>query len=218
NPPLPALLTRERGLRGVTRTVVQQVEGEPAPFADELGPEHDLDLFAGKFPTIMLRGLIGDRATKAAVESEIRWMFKKAAFLKAIILYFAGHGNDQNALVLNDGRSVSQRAVFNWVDERPKIAGRGIPVFIVFDFCQPYRFPTPLPSHKLTDVCVIWGCRRGETSQDMNLGDDVPYSDLLKSICLALYEAEPCPLGSFGEFMRRVATHVSCLMKVHRAG
>ncbi|KAG9121576.1 hypothetical protein FRC07_002412 [Ceratobasidium sp. 392] len=180
------------------------------------GAVHDVEWLRKTLQVSVFRALTGGRATKAGIRDELKRLLRNAGALVAIFLHFTGHSsNADNSFLLSDGQSLGAAALFEWIEEFRTPSDEPLPVIISFDCCRKNN-SIPVPIHGLKNVCVVWGCSLGESSFDMNFGNSLPRSDLLKSVCLALNEIGAHSAGFF-DFMGRVRTHLSQLMKIHRA-
>ncbi|KAG8709346.1 hypothetical protein FRC08_018388 [Ceratobasidium sp. 394] len=180
------------------------------------GPDHDLKWIARTFPAVILYPLKGIDATQDGIQSALAHTFENAESVLAVILYFTGHGEGDNAFKLYDGQLINEATLFTWIDKIRRTTGKHLPVFLVFDFCREDPSVPPVSTHGLQDVYIIWACTPGERSFEVNLGDDLPYSDLLKVVCLALHKMRPYPPESPRTFMEEVTDWVSCILKIHR--
>ncbi|KAG9120037.1 hypothetical protein FRC07_004643, partial [Ceratobasidium sp. 392] len=219
----PILAERKRSLlKSLTGT---ELLAPPAPIGviavgindDDLpGAVHDVEWLRETFPVSVFRALTGNCATQAGIRDELKQMLGNTGSLVAVFLHFTGHGNNEdNSFLLSDGHSLGAATLFEWIEEYRTPSDEPLPVILSFDFCRKNR-SIPVPIHGLKNVCVMWGCSLGESSFDMNFGNSLPHSDLLKSVCLALNEMGVHSAGFF-DFMGRVRTHLSQLMKIHRA-
>ncbi|KAG9105469.1 hypothetical protein FRC07_009259 [Ceratobasidium sp. 392] len=168
------------------------VSGEDLP-----GPDHDLKLLGRTFSSAVLYPLKGPLATMRGIESALKHMFENTGSLAAVVLYFTGHTNEDNAFILADGQTIKESTLFEMIHRLRPSTDDPLPVVIVLDSCR---------------------ARPSESSYDMGLDDNLPHSDLLKSIFLALSEMRTCPANTPRSFMGTLTRHASRAVKIHRAG
>ncbi|KAG9118329.1 hypothetical protein FRC07_007214 [Ceratobasidium sp. 392] len=152
------------------------------------GPHHDIDLIGTLLPKDAFRALKGSDATREVVRQEIQGMFESAQPPTAIVLYFTGHGDDCNAFQLYDGQSIGVDVVLEWIDEARNSTHKRLPVVLVFDHC---RETTDLPLmaiEKLELVYIIWACSPHQRAYEVNIDENLPYSEFLKTVFLTLRE------------------------------
>ncbi|KAG8735892.1 hypothetical protein FRC10_010034 [Ceratobasidium sp. 414] len=182
------------------------------------GPDHDVQWLGRLFSAAVFYAARGPCATQKGIRSALKHMFENAVESAAVIvLYFTGHGNNNNAFELHDGQSIDEATVFEWIDELRTTTGKQIPVFLAFDFCRENEVVLPVSTDQLEQVHVIWACMPGQRSYEIKLDDDLPYSDLLKAVCLAVSELLSPTTQSSGYFMGGLIGWVSRITKIHQA-
>ncbi|KAG8719628.1 hypothetical protein FRC09_010876 [Ceratobasidium sp. 395] len=173
------------------------------------GPDHDLEWISRTFSAVRFYALKGRLATEKGIRSALKHMFENAESVLTLVLYLTGHGNSGNVFELYGEQPLSEATLCRWIDEFRKTTGKHLPVLLVFDFCRQNISAPMVSTHELTDIYIIWACTPGERSYEVNLGDDLPYSDLLKVFCLTLHKMRAFPPQSPRCLMRKIATRVS---------
>ncbi|KAG8719629.1 hypothetical protein FRC09_010877 [Ceratobasidium sp. 395] len=88
-------------------------------------------------------------------------------------------------------QSIDESTLFQWIDELRTTTGKCLPAFLAFDFCRENEDIPPVSTDQLEQVYIIWACMPGQSSFDIKLDDGLPYSNLLKAVCLALAKIQP---------------------------
>ncbi|CAE6537394.1 unnamed protein product [Rhizoctonia solani] len=163
------------------------VEGRALP-----GPAHDirwLENFFSYQKQVRFRSLQDEKASFDAIHQTIAHIYVDIGPNDYLILYFTGHGDDNNALELYDNGSgpLSEVILNEWIVELRRRTTKRIPVHIVFDFCRlsPVKSSAELDS----DVNVLYSCPPGQISPDLKLSNDLPYSCLLMALLLAIHDS-----------------------------
>ncbi|KAG8729646.1 hypothetical protein FRC12_020834 [Ceratobasidium sp. 428] len=183
------------------------------------GPHHDRKWVSAAFSPAIFFELHGNSATIGKVRLAVEQLFQRTESVKvvAIVLWFNGHSrSEDNEFELNENETVNENMVLGWVNEFRKLTGGHLPVFIAFDFCRKSPVPRVL-NQRLDNIYIIWGCDLGQSSYDIKLGDTLPYSHLVKIICLVLHKLESCAPDASRGVMSMVATEASRIIKIHRA-
>ncbi|KAG8758033.1 hypothetical protein FRC12_010116 [Ceratobasidium sp. 428] len=189
------------------------VGGEDLP-----GPNHDVQWLGRLLSAAMFYAPKGPRATKKAIRSALEHMFENAASGAVLLLYFAGHGSNSNTFELYGGQSIDESTLFQWIDELRTTTGKCLPAFLAFDFCRENEDIPPVSTDRLEQVYIIWACMPGQSSFDIKLDDGLPYSNLLKAVCLALAKIQPRTIeGSPHCFMGEIVGWMTRIMRIHRA-
>ncbi|KAG9105741.1 hypothetical protein FRC07_009107, partial [Ceratobasidium sp. 392] len=98
----------------------------PAPLAilsvavssDDLpGPDHDREWIRSTFAPAIFRELGGRLATINGIRLALKEIFEATLAIVAIVLYFTGHSNEDNAFILGDGQFVNEAMLFELIHE-----------------------------------------------------------------------------------------------------
>ncbi|KAG8769679.1 hypothetical protein FRC12_004806 [Ceratobasidium sp. 428] len=188
--------------------------------SDDLpGPDRDRKWVSVTFSPAIFLELWGDNATIGKIRLALEQLFERAKSTNvvAIVLWFNGHSRDtDNQFILNDNQTVNENTILEWVNESRELTGGHLPVFLAFDFCRKSPVPRVL-TQRLDNVYIIWGCGLGESSYDIYLGDNLPCSHLIKTICLVLHKLASCTPEASRGVMSMAATEASRIIRIHRA-
>ncbi|KAG8718712.1 hypothetical protein FRC09_012230 [Ceratobasidium sp. 395] len=119
-------------------------------------------------------------------------------------------------LKLYGGQPLSEATLFEWINEFRATTGKYLPVLLIFDIGRPSTSAPVVSTHELTNIYVIWACTPGESSYDANIDEDLPYSDLLKVLCLTLHKMRPSPPEIPKSVMRKITAQASRIVKIKR--
>ncbi|KAG8678438.1 hypothetical protein FRC09_019839, partial [Ceratobasidium sp. 395] len=183
------------------------------------GPDRDRGWVPAAFSPAIFLELWGDNATFGGTRQTLKQLFERTKSIKviAIVLWFNGHSRDtDNEFILNDNQTINENTILEWVNEFRELTGEHLPVFLIFDFCRKSSVPRVL-TQPLDKIYILWGCDLGESSYDIELGDSLPYSNLVKIICLVLHQLASCTSDAPRGVMSMVATEASRIIKIHRA-
>ncbi|KAF8699227.1 hypothetical protein RHS03_07341, partial [Rhizoctonia solani] len=172
------------------------------------GPSHDihwLKQFFSYQKHTHFTSLLDEQASFNAIHESVASIYMNAQPGDHIVLYFTGHGNKSNSLELYDNPDSLNEIILNrWIIElRQKTPNRPrIPVHIIFDFCR--ESPNRSNAQLDVDVNIIWSCPPGQKALDMFLSPDLPYSNFLKALLLAIGDGSKSCLPSTQSFALRI--------------
>ncbi|CEL55624.1 hypothetical protein RSOLAG1IB_01636 [Rhizoctonia solani AG-1 IB] len=172
------------------------------------GPSHDiawLERFFAYQKQTQFTSLLDENASFEAIRKSVTRIYENARPGDHIILYFTGHGNEKNALELYDIPGSLDEIVLNrWIVElRQREPSRpSIPIHIIFDFCR--ENPDSSNAQLDADVNVIWSCPPGQSTPDIALSPDLPFSSFLTALLLAIGDESECCAPSARPFAMRL--------------
>ncbi|KAG8697726.1 hypothetical protein FRC09_007681 [Ceratobasidium sp. 395] len=173
------------------------------------GPHHDLNFLHQYLQSKILTTVaLGPDATHENIRPEVQKILSLAEQLcTSVVLHFNGHSDDGCALELCGGCFIGPDIVLNWVSLFRK--DRHIPVFLVFEHCRKGLALPHIPQEIPENVSIIWFTSPGQFALDTDLGNNTPYSDLLKAAYLVLRQLLMNPSDPPGHFLTQLP-HRGC--------
>ncbi|KAG8757729.1 hypothetical protein FRC12_010222 [Ceratobasidium sp. 428] len=178
------------------------------------GPHHDLNFLHQHLQSKILTTVaLGPDATHENIRPEVQKILSLAEQLCIpVILHFNGHSDDGCALKLCGGCFIGPDIVLNWVSLFRK--DRHIPVFLVFEHCRKGLALPYIPEEIPENISIIWSTSPGQFALDTDLGNDTPYSDLLKAAYLVLRQLLINPSDPPGHFLSQLRLWMSLITRV----
>ncbi|CAE6460990.1 unnamed protein product [Rhizoctonia solani] len=135
---------------------------------------------------VQFTSLLDDEVSFDIIHHSVMRMYSNAQPNDCLVLYFAGHGDDENAFELydDDPGSLDEVILNDWIVKLRRETSKTIPVYIVFDFCR--ENPASSSAQLDSGVTVFWSCPPGQYSPDVILSKDLPYSCFLLALFLAI--------------------------------
>ncbi|CAE6530423.1 unnamed protein product [Rhizoctonia solani] len=153
------------------------------------GPEHDLCWLKNFFvdqKRVQFTSLLDNEVSFDTIHLSVTRIYSDAQPNDCLVLYFTGHGDDENAFELydDDPGSLDEVILNDWIVKLRRETSKTIPVYIIFDFCR--ENPASSSAQLDSGVTVFWSCPPGQKSPDMMLSKDLPYSCFLLALFLAI--------------------------------
>ncbi|KAH7341566.1 hypothetical protein B0J17DRAFT_626058 [Rhizoctonia solani] len=159
------------------------------------GPAHDFwwlkKLFVDQ-KQVHFTSLLDNEVSFDTIHHSVTHMYSNAQPNDCLVLYFTGHGDDNNAFKFydDDPGSLGEVILNDWIVELRRKTSKRIPVYIIFDFCR--ENPARSDARLDDDVTVIWSCPPGQKSPDLGLSGELPYSCFLLALFLAIDDGSKC--------------------------
>ncbi|CAE6460979.1 unnamed protein product [Rhizoctonia solani] len=153
------------------------------------GPEHDLCWLKNFFvdqKRVQFTSLLDNEVSFDTIHRSVTRIYSDAQPNDCLVLYFTGHGDDENAFELydDDPGSLDEVILNDWIVKLRRETSKTIPVYIIFDFCR--ENPASSSAQLDNGVTVFWSCPPGQKSPDVMLSKDLPYSCFLLALFLAI--------------------------------
>ncbi|KAJ1307770.1 hypothetical protein OPQ81_001857 [Rhizoctonia solani] len=193
-------LTRLASIRQTTVHILavgmswEGIEGGPHALP---GPLHDIEWLRNVFAqqkNFRFNSLLDHAATLVTIRQSLEDMLSVAGENDLLVLYFSGHGGQNDSFELYDSASLNDVILNEWIVKFRSTTPRSSPVYIIFDFCRPDKVN---PNTELAaGVNVIWACSPTESALDLRLKDPnnyLPRSCFLLSLVLAIDDTSEDP-------------------------